>query len=127
MINLQVKGRDPNPIWLTYKPALDVIKKMCADTKAAKSGFSVKPRLQTILVKRRDEHGNTVTEEVREWEHPSTAEWWHKMQAEVCVHNVHVPSAPSACPTIPLQLEYTMYVVVRKSMLIPEFRVQLRV
>jgi hypothetical protein len=50
MVNLQRPGIDPNPIILTYKPALDIIKKLCSDTRAAKSGFVVRPVLKHTVV-----------------------------------------------------------------------------
>lgn len=96
---------------------------------AAKSGFTIKPRIQRVRVQRLDEHGNTVVEEVNEWEHPSSADWWYKTQADVCLHNVHVPPLLpcSACLTIPLQLGDIMYAVGRRFMLVIEFKVEVRV
>jgi hypothetical protein len=83
MVNLQRPGIDPNPIILTYKPALNIIKKLCRDFRAAKSWFVVRPVLKHTVVLRTAADGSTIEEQVDVWDHPSTADWWHRMQAEV--------------------------------------------
>lgn len=71
---------------LTYRPALDVIKELCANTQAAKDGFTVKPVIRQVISKRRQEDG-TIVEEVRRidvpYDHPNTGTFWERAQAEV--------------------------------------------
>jgi hypothetical protein len=76
-------------VLLTFKPALDVIKKLCANSAAAKRGFKVKPVIQWVTEVRRGPNGQVVQE--REYDHPTTGTWWAKAQAAVrfCV-TVHV-------------------------------------
>jgi hypothetical protein len=87
-VNLQQHGKDPKPVLLTFKPALDVIKKLCANSAAAKQGFQVKPVIRVTEV-RWGLNGQVVQE--REYDHPTTGTWWAKAQAAVrfCV-TVHV-------------------------------------
>ena len=43
-MNLQWKDKDPDPILLSYIPALELVKQMCADVKN-KKGFVLKPQV----------------------------------------------------------------------------------
>jgi hypothetical protein len=90
MVNLQRPGIDPNPTILTYKPALDIIKKLCSDTRAANSGFVVRPVLKHTVVLRTAADGSTIEERIRVWDHPSMADWWHHMQAEVSTRQMRL-------------------------------------
>jgi hypothetical protein len=90
MVNLQRPGIDPNPIILTYKPALDIIKKLRSDTRAAKSGFVVRPVFKHTVVLRMAADGSTIEERVRVWDHLSMADWWHRMQAEVSTRQMRL-------------------------------------
>ena len=90
MVDLSRPGKDPHPILLTYKPLLEVVKKMAADAKAARkdgSGFVLKPVIERVVVRRRVDPSdpNSPMEEVetRQYDHPSTGTWWNKAQAEV--------------------------------------------
>jgi hypothetical protein len=76
-------------VLLPFKPALEVIKKLCANSAAAKQAFKVKPVIQRVTEVRRGPNGQVVQE--REYDHPTTGTWWAKAQAEVrfCV-TVHV-------------------------------------
>jgi hypothetical protein len=80
-VNLQRPGKDPKLVLLTFKPALDVIKKLCANSAAAKNGFKVKPVIQQVTEVRRGPNGEVVQE--REYDHPTTGTWWAKAQAAV--------------------------------------------
>jgi hypothetical protein len=80
-VNLQRHDNDPKPVLLTFKPALDVIKKLCANLAAAKQGFKVKPVIQRVTEVRRGPNGQVLEE--REYEHPTTGTWWAKAQAAV--------------------------------------------
>ena len=62
-VNLQRPGKDPKPVLLTFKPALDVIKKLCANSAAAKEGFKVKPVIQRVTEVRRGRNGEVVRSE----------------------------------------------------------------
>lgn len=44
MVNLQREGKDPDPILLSYIPALKAITDICADIKN-KKGFVLKPQV----------------------------------------------------------------------------------
>ena len=44
LINLQREGKDPDPILLSYIPALKAITDICADIKN-KKGFVLKPKV----------------------------------------------------------------------------------
>jgi hypothetical protein len=57
-------------VLLTFKPAPDVIKKLCANSAAAKQGFKVKPVIQRVTEVRRGPNGQVVQE--REYGHPIT-------------------------------------------------------
>ena len=90
MVDLARPGRDPRPVLLTYKPLLDVVKKMAANAKAAGkdgSGFVLKPVIKRVVELRRADPSdpNSPMEEVhtRQYEHPSTGTWWNKAQEEV--------------------------------------------
>jgi hypothetical protein len=80
-VNLQRHGKDPKPVLLTFKLALGVIKKLCANSAAAKQGFKVKPVIQRVTEVRRGPNGQFVEE--REYDHPTTGTWWAKAQAAV--------------------------------------------
>jgi hypothetical protein len=80
-VNLQQHGKDPKPVLLTFKTALDIIKKLCANSAAAKQGFKVKPVIQRVTEVRRGPNGQVV--EKREYDHPTTGTWWAKAQAAV--------------------------------------------
>lgn len=45
IVNLQRKGKDPEPILLSYIPALDAIRKMFADVNN-KKGFVLEPQVR---------------------------------------------------------------------------------
>jgi hypothetical protein len=51
LINLQRAGLDPDPILLSYIPALDVIREICKDVRN-KTGFIVKPEIKVKEVRR---------------------------------------------------------------------------
>jgi hypothetical protein len=42
LINLQRHGKDPDALWLSYIPVLDLVRKMCSDIRH-KEGFVMKP------------------------------------------------------------------------------------
>ena len=44
IVNLQRKDKDPDPILLSYIPALELVKQMFADVKN-KKGFVLKPQV----------------------------------------------------------------------------------
>lgn len=90
MVDLSRPGKDPGPILLTYKPLLDVVKKMAANAKAVekrngKEGkFVLKPVIQEVKVMERQADGTMKqVDSVREYDHPSTGTWWNKMQEKV--------------------------------------------
>ena len=85
-VNLQRPGKDPKPVLLTFKPALDVIKKLCANLAAAKDGFKVKPVIQGVNEVRRGRNGRVVVD--REYDHPTTGTWWAKAQAAVRIRDL---------------------------------------
>jgi hypothetical protein len=79
-VNLQQHGNNPKPMLLTFKPALDVIKKLCANSAAAKQRFKVNPVIQRVTEVRRGPNGQVV--QVREYDYPTTRTWWAKAQAQ---------------------------------------------
>ena len=84
-------GRTHIPaVLLTYKPLLEVLKKMAADAQAAGkngSGFVLKPVIKRVVVVRRvdpsDPNSPMEEVEIRQYDHPSTGTWWNRAQAEV--------------------------------------------
>jgi hypothetical protein len=52
----------------------------CQDGEPAKAGH----RSQSAA------DGSTIEERVRVWDHPSTADWWHRMQAEVSTRQMRL-------------------------------------
>jgi hypothetical protein len=80
-VNLPRHDKDPKPVLLTFKPALDVIKKLCVNSAAAKQGFKVKLVIQRVTEIRRGPNGQVVQEQ--EYDHPTTGTWWAKAQAAV--------------------------------------------
>lgn len=47
LVNLQREGKDPDPILLSYIPALKAITDICADIKN-KKGFVLKPQVSGV-------------------------------------------------------------------------------
>jgi hypothetical protein len=80
-VNLKRHGKDPKPVLLTFKPALDVIKKLCANSAAAKEGFKFKPVIQRVTEVRRGPNGQVVQE--RAYDDPTTGTWWAKAEVTV--------------------------------------------
>jgi hypothetical protein len=68
LINLQRAGLDPDPILLSYIPALDLIREMCKDV-WNKTRFIVKPEIKVKEVHRSPTGGIKL---IREYDHPST-------------------------------------------------------
>ncbi|GAQ92528.1 hypothetical protein KFL_010410010, partial [Klebsormidium nitens] len=91
MIDLSRPGLDPGPVLLTYKPLLEVVKKMAANAKAVakKNGregkFVLKPVIQNVKVMQKQRDGTMKEVLIAEYDHPSTGTWWHKMQREIDV------------------------------------------
>ena len=83
LINLQRPGKDPDAIWLSYIPVLDLVRKMCSDIRHSE-GFVVKPAVKVREV-RRTTRGRVQT--ICEYDHPSTGTFWQNAQAEVRVRN----------------------------------------
>lgn len=90
MVDLARPGKDPHPVLLTYKPLLEVLKRMAADAKAAGkdgSGFVLKPVIKRVVEMRRvdpsDPNSPMEQVEIRQYDHPSTGTWWNKAQEEV--------------------------------------------
>lgn len=89
MVDLSRPGLDPGPILLTYKPLLDVVKKMAANANAVakrngKHGkFVLKPVIQKVKVMREKSNGEMEEVLIPEYDHPSTGTWWSDMQKEV--------------------------------------------
>ena len=89
--DLSRPGKDPGPILLTYKPLLDVVKKMAANAQAVQkkngkeSKFVLKPVIQHVKVMEKQANGTMkeVDTGIREYDHPSTGTWWNKMQEQV--------------------------------------------
>jgi hypothetical protein len=83
-------GHRPQSHHPHLQPALDIIKKLYSNTRAAKRGFVVRPVLKHTVVLRTAADGSTIEERVRVWDHSSTADWWHRMQAEVSTRQMHL-------------------------------------
>jgi hypothetical protein len=79
LINLQQHRKDPDALWLSYIPVLDLVRKMCSDIRN-KEGFVLKPRVKVREVWRTAKGG---VETIREYDHPSTGTWWQDVQEEV--------------------------------------------
>jgi hypothetical protein len=76
LINLQRAGLDPDPILLSYIPALDLIREMCKDVRN-KTGFIVKPEIKVKEVRR---SSTGTVELIQEYDHPSTGTFWENAQ-----------------------------------------------
>jgi hypothetical protein len=72
-------GKDPDALWLSYIPVLDLVRKMCSDFRN-KEGFVLKPRVKVREVWQTAKGG---VETIREYDHPSTGTWWQDAQEEV--------------------------------------------
>jgi hypothetical protein len=79
LINLQRHGKDPDALWLSYIPVLDLVRKMCSDIWNME-GFVLKPQVKVQEVRRTAKGG---METIREYDHPSTGTWWQDAQEEV--------------------------------------------
>jgi hypothetical protein len=66
LINLQRHGKDPDVLWLSYIPELDLVRKMCSNIRN-KEGFVLKPRVKVQEVRRTAKWG---VETIREYDHP---------------------------------------------------------
>jgi hypothetical protein len=79
LINLQQHEKDPDALWLSYIPELDLVRKMCSDIRN-KEGFVLKPQVKVQEVWRTAKGGVEI---IREYDHPSTGTWWQDAQEEV--------------------------------------------
>jgi hypothetical protein len=79
LINLQREGLDPDPIVLSYIPALDVIQEMCEDVRN-KTGFIVKPEIKVNEV-HRSPTGRVKL--IREYDHLSMGTFWENAENRV--------------------------------------------
>jgi hypothetical protein len=79
LIKLQRHGKDPDALWLSYIPVLDLVRKMCNDIRN-KEGFVLKARVKVREIRRTAQGG---VETIRKYNHPSTGTWWQDAQEEV--------------------------------------------